>query len=556
MGKPMTDISFLFRYRDLVAASLEEHRKIITEHGWCWWGWWKRPSEDSRSDIWRELEQQTEAGQPVPVGLFDSGSGKVYRALVAGIIEPDSSGAAGIDSAINVPPEESKNVPPYYRDSPFSRAWMKITQIDEKEIDFFEKYSFAEAPKLLNYEKSTLVRFVNKKIATAEELRMMDTTIWRIRPSRPGDPSDQILLGVRLLADPISIEIVRCKSDAILHLTDSHFAIGGNRRQHVWRLESETAETRYSMISAVTSALNRRKIGLVIISGDFTFIGNPAEFTEAQTAILRLLGILDLSLDHLVIIPGNHDIQWTTNAIYDPNEEVKRASPEAKNNYIEFYRNLLRHEPNSYLSMGRRFVLPCGITLEVCGLNSSSLETGKNFLAGMGRIEEEAFSEVAGQLGWDDARTLALRLLVIHHHLALTEDLEPAEGYGKGYGLAVDAVRVQRLAAQKGVHLALHVHKHRAFIWRSTVYQLPEFTEPEYRLGELSIIGGGSAGSVETDSESNYFNVITIEPGKLKLEIFRSRQLRQFGKIQGWEADLTLSPDSGGLKMSDWKKVA
>jgi len=94
MGKPMTDISFLFRYRDLVAATLEEHRKIITEHGWCWWGWWKRPSEDSRSDIWRELEQQTEAGQPVPVGLFDSGSGKVYRALVAGIIEPDSSGAS------------------------------------------------------------------------------------------------------------------------------------------------------------------------------------------------------------------------------------------------------------------------------------------------------------------------------------------------------------------------------------------------------------------------------------------------------------------------------
>src|SRR5215471_18560971 len=109
--------------------------------------------------------------------------------------------------------------------------------------------------------------------------------------------------------------------------------------------------------------------------------------------------------------------------------------------------------------MGRRFALPSGLIIEVCGINSSSLETGKNFLAGMGRIDEGAFAEVAQRLGWTTAETLALRLLIIHHHLALTEDLEPAEGYGKGYGLAVDAVRIQRMAAQYGVHLALHGHK-------------------------------------------------------------------------------------------------
>jgi hypothetical protein len=75
----MSEIRLLFRFRDLVAPTIEEHQRVIRERGWCWWGWWKRPSEDSRSDIWDDLAQQTSAGQTVEVGLFDSGSGSVYR---------------------------------------------------------------------------------------------------------------------------------------------------------------------------------------------------------------------------------------------------------------------------------------------------------------------------------------------------------------------------------------------------------------------------------------------------------------------------------------------
>jgi 3',5'-cyclic AMP phosphodiesterase CpdA len=540
-----------------VAPTIEEHQKVIRKLGWCWWGWWKRPSEDGRSDIWNDLAIQTADGQAVPVGLFHSGSGSVYEAFVTDVIKP--SGATGItaEDTIRVPPQESEHVPLYYRESPFSRAWIKITRIEPRPIDFFGNYSFEEAPKLPNYAEPLLRRFAGKKIANAEELRGMDTTIWRIRPSLPADSSEQILLSVQALTDSVSVDVVRCRANAILHLTDMHFAVDANRAQHVWRYDSEAAQTRHTMVEAITSALGQRKIGLVIATGDFTFIGESSEFNEARTGILHLLGILDLSPDHLVIIPGNHDIQWTTSAVYDHNAGVVQAPPAAKRNYEEFYRQLLRHEPNRHLAMGRRFALPCGLTIEVCGLNSSSLETGKHFLAGMGRIDEGAFAEIAQQLGWANAenQTLALRLLAIHHHLALTEDLEPAEGYGKGYGLAVDAVRIQRLAARKGVHLALHGHKHRSFIWRSTVYELPELTQTQYRLGELSIVGGGSAGSIETDGSSNYFNVLAIESGKLTLQIFRSLHRGAFDLIQEWDAELSLSKASGGIKLGDWNKV-
>ena len=553
----MSDIHFLFRFRDLVAPTILEHQRIINERGWCWWGWWKRPSEDSRSDIWNDLAAQTGGGKTVEVGLFDSGSNQVHLATVAGVIKPSQSGGGRAENTIQVPDQEAEHVPPYYRESPFSRAWIKITRLDTRPIDFFGNFSFAEAPKLPNYAKSTLQRFANKVIANAEELRAMDTTIWRVRRSLPDDPSEQILLGVQALSEPVSAEVVRCKTDEILHLTDLHFALNGNRSQHGWRYDSEASETRHTMVEAITSALKaaNRKIGLVVISGDFTFIGSTAEFDTARAAIFHMLGILDLSTDHLVIVPGNHDIQWTTDAVYDHNATVVQAPPAAKRNYEEFYRKLFRHTPNRHLSMGRRFAMPSGLTIEICGVNSSSLQTGRSFLAGMGRVDEAAFIEIAHQLGWAAPNTFALRLLLIHHHLALTENLEPEEGYGKGYGLAVDAVRVQRLAARHGVHLALHGHKHRSFIWRSTVYELPEHAQTEYRLGELSIIGGGSAGSTETDASSNYFNVLKVEPSKLLLDMFRSQNLGAFSIMQRWEAQLILSKEAGGLKMSDWNKV-
>jgi 3',5'-cyclic AMP phosphodiesterase CpdA len=547
----MSEIRYLFRFRDLVASTIEEHQRVIKEQGACWWGWWKRPSEDSRSDIWNELEKITSTGESVEVGLFDSGGGKIYRAKVTGVVRPTESSA---ENTIKLLGDELKLVPPYYRDSPFSRAWMKITEIEGEPIEFFGLFSFAEAPKLPNYAGTTLDRFKGKRISGAEELRGMDTTIWRIRSSLPTDSSEQILLTVQAISEPISAEVISCKSDKILHLTDIHFAAGKNREQHVWRYDSELESARPTMVHAVTSELNDKKIGLVIISGDFTFIGSDEEFEEARTSISHLLGILDLSTDHLILVPGNHDIQWTTNEVYDHNAIVVEAPPRAKSNYEKFYRALMRHDPSKHLAMGRRFAVPCGITLEVCALNSSSLETGSHFLAGMGRIEEGAFADVAKGIGWGASRTLALRLLVIHHHLALTEDLEAADGYGKGYGLAVDAVRIQRLAARKGVHLALHGHKHRSFIWRSTIYELPEHTQTQYRLGELSIIGGGSVGSRETDGFSNYFNIISLDTGVVRLEIFRSMNRGSFGLIQEWSAQLSIEGGEG-LRLGEWEKV-
>src|SRR5271157_4663996 len=83
-GRPMTkrsaattpEIRVLFRYRNMNADTLEEHKKIIKDKKACWWGWWKRPREPRRFEVWNYLEDELKKHDEVMVGLFDSGAEK------------------------------------------------------------------------------------------------------------------------------------------------------------------------------------------------------------------------------------------------------------------------------------------------------------------------------------------------------------------------------------------------------------------------------------------------------------------------------------------------
>ena len=247
-------------------------------------------------------------------------------------------------------------------------------------IDFFGKYSYAEAPSLPNYTPVTLEKFRGKVILSADQLRGMDTTIWKVRAAGANDSRQTMILGVPALPTAISAEPVKCNSDVVLHITDPHFATGKHRSQHVWRFEGEVDRTDSSLVEAIHRALNGRSVGLVVVTGDLTFVGGEDEYEEAKTSFSRLLGLFDLGTDNLIIIPGNHDIQWSTKGTYEDGADVITAPEAARQNYKTFYRDLFRHEPSRYLAMGRRFLLPSGLALEVCALNSSSLATGEKFL--------------------------------------------------------------------------------------------------------------------------------------------------------------------------------
>jgi hypothetical protein len=543
------EIRYLFRFRDLIAKTIDAHKAVIDRYHMCWWGWWKRPAESDRDDVWPPLAESAKPDAPVPVGLFDSGSGKVYIARVSRVIPPSTDP----DERVTVPPGDDKLIPEYYRGSPFTRAWMQFVAVGDP-IPFFEHYSFEEAPRLADYAEDVLNRFRGKVVKSAQELRGMDTTIWKVRPRKDDDRDEEIILSTRLLSKPLATESRDLQASTVLHITDPHFAVGAGRGQHVWALESETSRgATPTMVEAIHRAVKDKPIGLVVITGDFTFTGLPEEFREAGAAINRLLGLLNLDKDRLVVVPGNHDIRWTKQEAYDNDAKVTEAPADATANYAEFYRSLYGHDANQSLSMGRRFTLPSGLVLEVCAVNSSSLETGPKFLAGMGQIEQAAFSEVASEFKWDTGN-LTFRLLALHHHLVLTENREPVQDYYRGYGLAIDAPRVLRMAAGYGVHLVLHGHKHRAFVWSSSVYELPENTQTKWQLGNVAVIGGGSAGSIETESNNNYFNLLEFSATRLSLAMYRASNAGSFEMMAQWNSQLSMDHENGRLRIGEWQR--
>src|SRR5262249_17967356 len=82
------DQSLVLRFRDLVRPTpgytIEEHNKISAVHGYTWWGWWKKQSEDVPLELWGKLQRRTQQ-EPVHVFLLDSGQKKLYQANLLGL---------------------------------------------------------------------------------------------------------------------------------------------------------------------------------------------------------------------------------------------------------------------------------------------------------------------------------------------------------------------------------------------------------------------------------------------------------------------------------------
>ena len=118
-------------------------------------------------------------------GLFHSGTGEVHFAEIDNVKEPVADEYGNL-MAITPPKKEIVGVPDYYKDSLYSRGWLRIISISTTPQKFFSNYSFSDAPEISAYQSYQLQRFKDKKILDADELRAMDTTIWSVRETSTG----------------------------------------------------------------------------------------------------------------------------------------------------------------------------------------------------------------------------------------------------------------------------------------------------------------------------------------------------------------------------------
>lgn len=156
----------LLRFRDLVTepgGNIHEHRRIIDDLGFAWWGWWARSQE-----VVPKAELATLLlGRPdFPVILFDSGLMEFYYCRCSKVsISPVETGIASPDF---------RATPHYYVRGSYP-AWFKL----HGALEQIEPTSFAISG------RPTIPGYVPKKVALgdaldANSLREENPTLWLI----------------------------------------------------------------------------------------------------------------------------------------------------------------------------------------------------------------------------------------------------------------------------------------------------------------------------------------------------------------------------------------
>lgn len=107
----------LLRFRDMVTepgGSIAEHKRIVRQSGYVWWGWWARKHETVPREL---LAQLLGPDNPSPIILFDTGFMRCYQSTCTRVVVAPSH------VGVNSPDLES--TPEYYARGRFP-AWFRL----------------------------------------------------------------------------------------------------------------------------------------------------------------------------------------------------------------------------------------------------------------------------------------------------------------------------------------------------------------------------------------------------------------------------------------------
>jgi len=273
----------------------------------------------------------------------------------------------------------------------------------------------------------------------------------------------------------------------IVHLSDLH--VGKNYRYRLtWSGnglnpgQSTASELLGDDLRSPDLDLHNR-VDALLITGDFVDTGIVEEFRLARDAIEEMLKDLNLSPEQLVLIPGNHDVQWdpVIFARKGPNPRV------SMDNYQEFakYFKVTSDSPARVIRIksrgGKR-------VLQVIGIDSNGVEGPET--GGIGFVSRETLSEVSRLLEADkpDDGVLVDRVMLVHHHILPCSSVPLEQAQTKNVSVMANAAEVLDSANRWGVELILHGHEHQPMV--TVARRWPVGAGGEFNA--MIVIGAGS----------------------------------------------------------------
>jgi hypothetical protein len=273
--------SIILRFRDLSnpagTTTIGEHKRIIADTGYVWWGWWHKQGETVPENALREILAAITTSGPYKVLLFDTGKYKLWRAHLIDIKWDTRL------TPIAMP--ERTATPNYYGDAHYL-AWFKLESIEDPELSEKElqDWSYFRIDEFFDTKKSAFHEFYDKQLTSFKELRNQDRTIWFIRPKRSTDKVHEIHVHDRTRIAPsnFSEQVVQLHTPNLLWVSDPHFS----KDHHDFPRRPEISRTNLSeTIRRDLEHIGRKDIGGLLISGDLTWQGARDEYEWATEFI-------------------------------------------------------------------------------------------------------------------------------------------------------------------------------------------------------------------------------------------------------------------------------
>jgi 3',5'-cyclic AMP phosphodiesterase CpdA len=304
------------------------------------------------------------------------------------------------------------------------------------------------------------------------------------------------------------LQIIIVTPPAILHLSDIHFG-SFHALQGKVRIED--------LISPLlTRITDEGKINLIIVSGDLASKGLEPEFYRAEEFLNFIAEKLAVDLNHIIIVPGNHDIFQ--------NEE----SPRRFNNFIEFINRFYGSFSSPEVALSRFLELYdtskrslhwnskthteehlYSLTVYdelrtiVVGLNSVISSDKKKWnLAEISPNQLIKIKEALSKLS--PPRSNYFRIGVFHHHLFLIPNFKEE---GEPKRLIMNQGLVLRELISNKFKLILHGHTHYSVGYRHTPYY---FYGSDKNASSIHIFCTGTLSGEHKEPSQNFFHTTVI----------------------------------------------
>ncbi len=291
----------------------------------------------------------------------------------------------------------------------------------------------------------------------------------------------------------------------VLHISDLHYHTSGHHGfslpKHFLPQEDLRAD-RPTMVDAITDAVKGiTRIDGIIVTGDLTWGATAQEYDCAEQELLRLQALLNVTKEHVLLIPGNHDAHW------DKDKSIRFSG------FAKLFNNvtgcaLSDQDFTSTVNIGDG-----AINVRFLGVNSATIESMED--QGIGLVGVEMLKQFL-QTTTSDANPeiMPVTILCMHHHILPVAYVENDyfKNNKKRTSVTLDAKAILHLCGRYRVGMVLHGHQHQPSLVRYEAFDPLE--QKPIAKNPIWASGCGSTG-VENkhlgDINRRHFQVLEFE---------------------------------------------